>query len=102
MSDKFTPGPWRWRSDEDRFREDNTLVGSDGSRILCGDDYGAVFADSPADAYLIAAAPVLYEALRQLERAFAVPAKGYRTVADREGALRDARAALRAARGEEA
>jgi len=44
----------------------------------------------------------LYEALRQLERVFAVGAEGYRAAADREDALRSARAALRAARGEEA
>jgi len=55
---------------------------------------------SEADAHLIAAAPLLYEALRQLERVFAVGAEGYRAVADRGRALIAARAALRAARGE--
>ena len=97
---KFTPGPWEWRR---QWAWEADLHGPNGEKVLYATyDDSAVEWDNSADAQLIASAPLLYEALRQLERAFAVGAEGYRAVADREGALRAARAALRAARGEEA
>ena len=93
---KFTQGAW-WAIEglaEDTW--DIRTGGGDDAIAICETVW------EEADAHLIAAAPLLYKALRQLERAFAVGAEGYRAVADREGALRAARAALRAARGEEA
>jgi hypothetical protein len=101
MSDKFTPGPWKWDDDlcDRQWHPLSALEDSEGRSILI---HYAQWPMRRADAQLIASAPLLYGALRQLERAFAVGAEGYRAVADRGRALRAARAALRAARGEEA
>ena len=99
---KFTQGPWKAQ-----FDATGTPIGvwagdEDSGHYVCPPNDMNPEDTNPSDLHLIAAAPSLYEALRQLERAFAVGAEGYRAVADRQDALRSARAALRAARGEEA
>ncbi len=57
--EKPSPGPWRWRW------EDRTLVDASGRDILFAtNDAERVYADAPADAALIAAAPAMLELLR--------------------------------------
>jgi len=64
---KFTPGPWKWR--EDAVEEDGSTMRTLAPGVLILDDMGGgPWGDEVdrANARLIAAAPDLYEALRNL------------------------------------
>jgi len=66
---RHTPGPWRWD-------EDGNLVAADGKRVLTAATFlldhrelaASIDAKEP-DAALVAAAPDLLEALREIEQA---------------------------------
>lgn len=69
-NERHTPSPWRWNDTYAARAGDQTmsLIGDDGHGILSCDG----MENSPhrtADAALIAAAPELLEALKEIERA---------------------------------
>jgi hypothetical protein len=102
MSEKFTPGPWRWHCEPQGIDErkwtrcnEGQLLGKDDAEVLWlgdGETYYPSRGEEPTeeDAHLIAAAPDLYEALERVEV--------YVTDADD---LAVVRAALAKARGEQ-
>lgn len=103
MSTKFTPGEWRVCELTRRYG----VYDSSGTSIAKIDGaYGVAMERRKADAHLIAAAPMLYEALDRILNAEDATQYGvdndnrdarYRELAM---ALQDGRAALKAARGE--
>jgi len=92
---KFTPGPWEWDGDVwdyDYAEEAPWLIGKDNQIILKGE----IDCANKANAHLIAAAPDLYEAIKELLYALQDD-DNWRT----SGVYEDAEAALAKARGEE-
>ena len=72
------PGPWRWA--------DESLVDGDGDRILeCTNDAEEVYANSPADAGLIADAPAMRDLLRELEWTYGPRGESYYSVCPKCG-----------------
>jgi hypothetical protein len=76
---KHTPGPWRFGVDGDEkpfdykgpgYYQNPSIFGPDWQEVVGCEEY-YVFS-GPADARLIAAAPDLLEALKQVERVVAV------------------------------
>jgi hypothetical protein len=88
---KFTKGPWRVEKSE--AYKDTWRVTADGHRLasLCGGD--GEFAQTQANAELMADAPRLLEALRTLHD-FALPLRERGLAAESEQAFADARALL--------
>ncbi|SRR5579885_2448370 len=101
MSAKFTPGPWEYRRDKETDRH---YVGC-GIYCIVNDAFatretkncGQV--EREANARLIAAAPELYEALKQLVEQYGLMPDGPLGRGLTNGAFLDARAALQKADG---
>jgi len=91
---KFTPGPWEWDGDVwdyDYAEEAPWLIGKDNQIIIKGE----IDCANKANAHLIAAAPDLYEAIKELLYALQDD-DNWRT----SGVYEDAENALAKARGE--
>jgi hypothetical protein len=91
---KFTPGPWEWDGnvwDYEYYNEAPWLEGKDGRVVLSGQ----IRCSTEANAHLIAAAPELYDAVKELLYALQDD-ENWRT----SGVYEDAESALAKARGE--
>jgi hypothetical protein len=98
MNTKFTPGPWRYCP-----TNNGHMIGGSSNGYIAEVRQVREVTEDKANAHLIAAAPDLYEALSDL----IVLASAAMQLANRDGAefnvdddLREARAALKKARGE--
>ena len=94
----YTKGPWRW-TDEYQARDLSdtwSLVGENGYGILSCDGKGNAPPEfSPQDAFLIAAAPELLEALEGMLECFHLAGSEYEFAA-----IDEARSAIAKAKGE--
>lgn len=73
MTAQHTPGPWMWEGNTlrpvNRDHEQSavhSILDADGGFGFLGSDYRTTLAELDADRLLIAAAPLLLEALQQL------------------------------------
>jgi len=97
---KHTPGPWK------AFRAQGTACIADTRELTCLEDVHTSLVieiingeNVEADAYLIAAAPDMLEALQNLDRYFSQPGEDD-WIRFEKKVLRPARAAINKARGE--
>ena len=103
MTSKHTPGPW-----EIRYKNGDTHLYMAGRSQMCDMTYYPWTPENPADWVLIAAAPDMYEALKEILEHFEPIAgdlachnpQDFAQREAEEAAVRKAKAALAAARGE--
>jgi hypothetical protein len=105
METRFTPGPWKWWTSNswNRLKRDDRGITQNVLEPFVARDGHPDCSVSEADMALIATAPAMYEALDSimpvLERAMHVLHGA--DLADAQAEYARARAALRAARGEQ-
>ena len=65
----YTKGPWTLTLTDDEYKGKHTITDADGEELMCDMNYYPWCPDSTSDWHLIAAAPELLEALKELYNA---------------------------------